>query len=220
MKKETLSTKQLREALQVDAKTIDKWCRAGMPFEKKKNRRAFDPEMVEAWLVDEGLAATPASDEIILTTRNEVANYFQVSVRTVATWLNDPSFPGKSGDTTGAGGRFPVTAIESWRLQKTQGTVRSEFDDQIKQEQLLKLQLHNKASAGQLVDAEEVRRRNIRTHALARRILDAIPDEIKTILPPDTPDIVSAEIRNLAQGKVNEACATLATLIENPEAAR
>ena len=210
---EPLSSKQLMETLSVDQKTINRWVRRGMPFKKDGRKRVFDAEMVEAWLIDEGLARVPASDEVVLTTRNEVASYFQVSIRTVATWLSDPSFPGKSGDTTGVGGRFPVGAIDAWRQQKTQGGVRSEFDDQIKAEQLRKLKLHNNASAGQLVDAEEVRRRNIRPHTLARRILDAIPDEIKSVMPADSPPVVISEVRRMAQLKVEEACATLAGLI-------
>ena len=53
-------------------------------------------------------------DDLVLLTRDDVASYFGVHVRTVASWLCDPTFPGRPSDRGDRNGCFPVETIRLW----------------------------------------------------------------------------------------------------------
>lgn len=216
---DTLTTKQLCELLAIDRRQLDKWIRQGLPKGKNGRNREFDPVAVSDWLVENGHAEPEQPAQRILTTRDEVADHFQVSTRTVGTWLKQPGFPGKSGRAfDGAGGSFPVDEIQQWLDDRDQRTATgSKVNEQLTQERLRRLRIANDEAEGMLVDVEEARRLQVRTSALARNILYQLVPSIPLLLPSDVPQIVKNEVRIAVEKKLDQVCAVLAQAIENDD---
>lgn len=87
------------------------------PREKVRSTWYYDPKAVADWLIRTGKAAPVQSIETgpVFTKVREVAAYFKVNPRTVMGWLEDPSFPGKTGQRgPNSGGHFSAVAVAKW----------------------------------------------------------------------------------------------------------
>jgi len=95
--------KELIAALGIDRATLRAWVDRGLPFTRKGRRPDFDAGAVRQWLIAQGLAA----DSQHAKTRDEVAAYFGVGLRTVAGWL--------AAGCPGQPGAYDLHAIHAWR---------------------------------------------------------------------------------------------------------
>ena len=114
-----ISFSELAAKLGVTRPTITGWVRQGLPWHGNERRKQFEPQEVRDWLLHAGIASTQPveaaiDNQPIARNRHEVANHFGVSMRTVADWLTDPSFPGRSGKPGRRDGFFPLTDIAAW----------------------------------------------------------------------------------------------------------
>ena len=108
--------KQLIAALGIDRATLRAWVDRGLPFQRIGRRREFDAAAVRQWLISLGLAA----DAQTANTRDEVAAYFGVGVRTVATWL--------ASGCPGSAGAYDLHAIHAWRDSQRQAVADQAAD--------------------------------------------------------------------------------------------
>ena len=99
-----MNGKKLCQALGVDRSQLNGWIERGLPLRRdRRGRPAFDPAAVRAWLIDQGLA----DDNRSVATRDEVAAYFGVGLRTVAAWM--------AAGCPGRPGTYDLAAIHAWR---------------------------------------------------------------------------------------------------------
>jgi phage terminase Nu1 subunit (DNA packaging protein) len=96
---------ELCAALDISRRTLQKWKREGLPCDTSGRAHEYDPETVRRWLIDQGLAEP---EKPTAGTREDVAEYFSVHTRTVATWLAQ----GAPGPVRG---RYDLEAISDWR---------------------------------------------------------------------------------------------------------
>jgi len=99
-----MTGKALIAALGTDRKTLNKWLADGLPCTRKaRGRPDFDAAAVRQWLIARGLAQEVRTAK----TRDEVAQYFGVGLRTVAGWL--------AAGCPGAAGAYNLHEIHAWR---------------------------------------------------------------------------------------------------------
>ena len=115
-----LTFTQLREQLGLSQPALTKLIREGMPHEIDGRAKVFDDPTVAKWLVDNGHAIVEGQTEAprIARTRRECADHFGVHIRTVADWLEDPTFPGRSGTRGLRDGMFPLEEIADWMAKR------------------------------------------------------------------------------------------------------
>lgn len=115
-----LTFTQLREQLGLSQPGLTKLIREGMPHEVDGRAKVFDDATVARWLVDTGRAVVEGQEEApqIARTRRECADHFGVHIRTVAEWLLDPSFPGRSGTRGLRDGEFRLDEIADWLAKR------------------------------------------------------------------------------------------------------
>lgn len=195
--------------------------RKGLPHQVEKRKKIFDPHQVRAWLIEQGLAtidapAPSASDQRIARTRGEVARELGVSVRTVAEWLLDPSFPGKPGPPGRRDGHFPLEAIADWWAKK-QGSapLGGALAGESPRERLLRLRADQEEIElaklrGDVVQVIEVERLLRRTIATAKSILAPLSDELLQDLPAGIGDDVREQLRERSRRRLEEAFTAIA----------
>jgi len=211
--------------LGVTRPTVTGWVRRGLPWHGTERCKQFEPAEVRDWLVREGLAdrPTPAEPEIdaqaIARNRHEVANHFGVDLRTVATWLTDPTFPGRSGKPGRRDGYFPLGDIATWWAAKrgnTPGAVPGGSGPQDRivlfRGDLLELDLQKRR--GELVDAGEMHRLLVRHIKQVRSVLDSLPEEFLAALPTKTPRKLMQRIRKILRRRLDAAYHAFAEMLE------
>lgn len=214
MASQLLTRQQLLAELAIDAKRLAQWLKAGLPCQGKGKSQRFDAEKVLTWLLDKGFAQKDSAAGIpsgpICTTRAEAARALGVDIRTLAEWLNDPSFPGKAGSPGRSDGNFPIGEIQTWRAAKfANATGGNEELTKLRVEQLQtkvereKLELSREL--GTIIDAEDVRNLIEASINTAKSILDQLPEQILANLPGKLPKELKRQIRDLCTRKVHEA---------------
>lgn len=207
-----LTAAELREDLNIDAATLRRWLKDGLPTKGKGAKQRFDAEAVAKWLLETGnakpLPAAPA--EKVCTTRADAANEIGVNLRTLAEWLNDPTFPGKAGSPGRADSYFPIDQIRAWRAAKF-GTAGGGNDEltQLRaarlRTQVEREQLELARELGSIVDFDDVRNLLENGVATAKSILDQLPEQILANLPGKLDKAIKAKIRELIQTKLEQA---------------
>lgn len=222
-----LTALQLQKKLGITKRRLDRWRKEGLPSRMKNRKRMFDPLVVAAWIEQNGKGKreTPAQEAFenpsgecgsrtVATTRNEAAQALGVSLRTLAEWLNDPSFPGKPGSPGRQDGCFPLAEITAWRQAKFGGDGRSKGGDagQLAEKRARRLDLQNdllqvevEKSLGSILDAEEMAGFLERHIGVAKTILEQLPDKVDTRLPAKLDAKVRAVIRAAVDETVTEA---------------
>ena len=146
-----------------------------------------DTEPNSPVIPDDPPPITEPGDGLILRTRAECAKYFDVHVRTVATWLTDPTFPGKSGDKGAQNGYFPALKIFMWlQRQSRQRTVEANPTRQKLDEIKLAAAEHKlRQERGEVISLDDAIALVSRAQSIAINRLMALPDMLVELLPPD-----------------------------------
>ena len=129
-----------------------------------------------------------AGEGLILRTRAECAQFFGVHVRTVASWLLEPDFPGRAGDKGEQNGYFPASRISQWMQARARSSAAVPNPTRQKLEEVKLAQAEHKllVERGQLVPLEVVAAEVQRAHSIAINRLLALPDKLVELLPADT----------------------------------
>lgn len=236
-----LTAPQLQKKLGITKRRLERWRKEGLPSRMKNRKRMFDPVVVAAWIEQNGkgrreTAGLPVFEKgagecgsrTVATTRNEAAQALGVSLRTLAEWLNDPSFPGKPGSPGRQDGYFPLAEITAWRQTKFGGDGRSKGGDagQLAEKRARRLDLQNdllqvevEKSLGSILDAEEMAGFLERHVGVAKTILEQLADKVDTRLPAKLDTKTRAVIRAAVDETVTEAFNAVAeTMRENAAA--
>lgn len=201
-----LTFTQLREQLGLSQPALTKLIRDGLPYSLEGRTKVFDDQAVARWLVETKRAVVEGQEDAskIARTRRECAEHFGVHLRTVADWLEDATFPGRSGNRGLRDGYFPLEEIAEWMA--TRGACRnggpqndgSELRDQllavkIRRESLRtdRDELGLKEELGRLTSIESVVEVVTRQIHTAKTLLEALPDEAARSLP----DSLDAQVR-------------------------
>lgn len=223
-----LTAANLCEKLQITPKRLKAWLKAGLPSQQtaKGRPRSFDPAAVAQWLKSTGkVEADPeppvkADAQQVATTRDEAAKLLGVHWRTLATWMKDPSFPGKAGSPGRQDGYFPIEEIQAWHAARFGSDGRAAAgggaseDAELRREKLRlevdQLRVEFERDQGRILDAQEVELLMLRHIATARTILEAISDKVESRLPTDLSVKLKAVIRKVVDETVREACESMA----------
>lgn len=230
-----IKTGELCKSLGIRPEVVKRWREEGLPFRRNKNCYLFDPQQVSAWLIETGKAqraeSLPKDIGPTFTTRKEVAKFFDVAVRTVAAWLEDPSFPGESGNIAhGKKGNFPAKAIANWlRNTGKQAKIPKELltADEPEAEQELRATHHERLVGaraaraelelsrlqGGMIDAELVFRENQRQHSYVVTMLRSLPAKLLGNLRSSDEQIRKI-VYETAMQTVNDCCETIAELLD------
>jgi hypothetical protein len=165
---------------------------------------------------------TPASPaEEIVGTIGEAALALSVAPRTLATWLNDPTFPGKAGHPGRGDGHFPIAAIRAWHLATHGVTDKSEHADEAAAAAKVKKAIVDSDRAHlalerelkSILDAEEFSKFLTRMIATAKAVHDEMPDRVEARLPGSLAADVKQRIRQAVEATIVEAMNALAEAI-------
>lgn len=214
-----LTPEQLAARLNVTVEEVREWIAAGLPTSEEGT---LDPHVVRNWLIDNGKvrlsesAGAGSESPTIFRTRSELANYLGISVRTIAEWLTDPSFPGKSGSPGRRDGYFPLETIEAWWAAK-QGATPDVASGESPRDRLTRIRADQAAldlaeQQGKLIDVHEVQRFLTRTIAATRAVLDALPDRVEAVLPTELDAEAKSRVRDSARSILDDAYAMLSEL--------
>lgn len=218
---------ELRQRLDVPEKQLRAWIDEGLPRVKEGRAWRYDPAAVVEWLVAKGYAeqrseaaAAPPpapSTSLIAVTRDECAQACQVSLRTVAEWLKDPTFPGRAGDPSKRNGFFPLAEIEAWRHAKD-GT-REAANLISPRERLLRIRgdresLKYQKDLARLIDADEVERLLRRIIATVKSGLEPLADELTEALSAEMREALGEELQTRVNRRLDEAFVVIAELLE------
>lgn len=210
-----MNARDLRKRLGLTPRQFKSLVERGLPHHphpKDKRRRDYNAAEVRDWLITNGFA-DDETKEPILATRVECASYFNVATRTVADWLNDPSFPGRSGKPGRKDGYFPVWQIQAWRATQTiDGGSVSGIDDELMLESraarakgaIVDFKMKEITLAERLkhvADVEAMRRLYVQTHSFAKTIFGQVWARIRLLLP----SLPAAKVDEL-QGAVERVC--------------
>jgi phage terminase Nu1 subunit (DNA packaging protein) len=234
------TTAQVCEALGVKPALVKQWRDQGMPAVRIKNSYHYDPFAVEKWLIDQGIATRVEDEEEldddtspIFKSRSEIAEVFGVSTRSVAAWLEDPSFPGRVGErATSRGGYFPARAIARWlrangkRAVIPPGLVDDEPQpeatgasinprDRLARIRGDKAELELNRLQGQLISAEEVKAYCQRCWAYAQSTLNELPHVALAELPHDLDERAKRVVFKVSQRVVKNKLLTISDLLTN-----
>jgi len=204
-----LGANELKAELDITEPQLRAWIREGMPAISIKPKRLFDEAAVLDWLRSTGRVEPEQAPEQIVTTRAELAQLLGVNTRTVGEWLNDPDFPGQSGQPGRANGYFPVEKIRQWMASRPQyEDESSELNSALKRERLEKLRLENAETAGRLIDRAAVEGWVARKAALARQKLATLEPIVMGALPPEVDARVktqlAADVRSIVDQMLTE----------------
>jgi hypothetical protein len=221
-----LSSADLRQKLSLSRREFDKLVAEGLPHEKQGRALRFEPQAVADWL-RANKKVKPAGDvapvpspptEQIVRTRHEVATHFGVSLRTVAEWLTDPSFPGRAGNRGRRDGEFPLLAIKAWWDAKRGTTVAPDASqsakDRLNEVRARRAEIELEQLLGTLIEVEEVERFISRTIATAKAVLDQLSDQVLACLPPAVDVEARRKVRERVVKVLDDTYATLAELAE------
>jgi phage terminase Nu1 subunit (DNA packaging protein) len=220
-----LTGQDLCAKLGIEAKQLAAWVRKGLPHSGRGAKRTFDPFAVRDWLVAQGLAAVEPPAEIpvnqpIAHTWAQVAEYFNVSARTVHTWIKQ-GMPGRSGRPGTQEGQFPLHDIEAWREGRKDPRI-STGDETKNQAQarlstlradMLERELREKD--GVLIDANEVARHWLRCQNECRAQLTQLPALIAKHLPEKLSPSLRKKMRKKVQEVVDACMANLSTFMRD-----
>lgn len=222
-----VSHTELRDRLQVPETKLRAWIAAGLPRVKEGRTWRYDPAAVAEWLVANGHAekpnaapvAAPASspNSLIAVTRDEAAHALGVSLRTIAEWCKDPSFPGRPGDPSKRNGYFPIAEIEAWRHAKD-GTRAAESLISPR-ERLLRIrgdreELKYHKDRARLVDADEIERLLRRIIATVKAGLEPLGDELAEALTAEMREALGPELIRRVNRRLDDAYTVIAELLE------
>lgn len=219
-----LTAPQLQKKLGITKKRLDRWRKEGLPSELQGRKRLFDPAAVAAWIEQSGKGKRESQDAgeagagTIATTRSEASQALGVSLRTLAEWLTDPTFPGKPGSPGRQDGYFPLAEITAWRQAKLGGDGRSKSDAgelaELRARKLKleidQLQVEYEKLCGTILDAEETAAFLERHIAVVKTVLEQLADKVETRLPASVPAKVRAKVRKAVDDTVTEACNAIA----------
>lgn len=204
--------------------------RDGLPHVASGKQKLFDPDAVAAWLIEHGKAtrdepppAPSGSDQRIAVTRGEAAQALGVSLRTLADWLLDPSFPGRAGPPGRRDGYFPLEEIADWWAKKNAavagpGAVGGESP----RERLVRLRADQEEielakARGQVLPVVEIERLLRRTIATTKAVLSPLADELLVDLPVGVPAEAREQLRQRVSARLNEAFANIAKVLSGDE---
>lgn len=231
-----MTTGQVCKTLQITAAKLKEWRDEGLPCKKVKGGKfAYDPHEVKDWLIANAKAVQDqaiATDGEILKTRQQVAVRFGVTVRTVGSWLEDPSFPGQAGKGRKADGYFPEFAIAKW-ISNTNKQARVPDDlavavagaaasartdrDRLTGIRADRAALELAKLQGEMIDAREAMRFYERTNAYAVSLLNGLPVRVIADLPSDVSDVLRRVIHRTATTVANEVKQMMAELLEGDQ---
>lgn len=240
MSVEPLTAKDVCRKLGIKAGTLTGWRKEGLPCRKEKGQFLFQAEEIAAWLLARGKAAPkegPAPPQTIWPVhikRAECARYFGVNTRTLSAWLEDPSFPGRSGGQgSHARGYFPSKEIAIWlkankkkaRIpddlaadisggQPEPATVTPTARDRLVDVKTEQAMLELKKMQGRMIDAEEAAAFYQRTNSYAVTVLRQLPSRVLAALPSSIDEKTRTNIYATCQKVVNDCRAMVAELIE------
>lgn len=157
------------------------WGRArvqeGMPHRKLGKRLEFSPAEVKEWLIANGHAAR---EPVIVATMQEVADYFDVSTKTVQNW----KAKGMPHDVR----QFDLGKIDVWRqaliaetVQPQQGRIESENQLAEIKVELARLELDE--ARKKLVPVEAPKRVIVQIVHAIRTHVEQFPDRLHGMLP-------------------------------------
>lgn len=158
-------------------------------------------------------APTP---ELCGRTRDECARHYGVSTRTVAGWLKDPTFPGRSGTRGQADGWFPYDRIDVWletkpdKLAGKTDDARTAAASELVAVKAKRESLRYEREAGELINAAEAEKAIQRQIAIAKSILDPLPDRFAALVPAKAGEEVKTKTATLTRTALREAYAALA----------
>lgn len=193
-----LTFTQLREQLGLSQPALTKLIRDGLPHTLDGRTKLFEDQAVARWLLETGRATVEGQEDQskIARTRRECADHFGVHLRTVADWLEDPTFPGRSGTRGMRDGFFPLEAIAEWMAKRDAcrnggpQVEGSELRDQllaakIKRETVrtARDELSLEEEQGRLATIESMAELVTRQINTAKTLLEALPDEAAKALP-------------------------------------
>lgn len=197
-----LTFTELRGQLGITARSLSALVRDGLPHVVERRKKLFDAEAVIQWLLDTGRAEIEPDPPRprIARTRRECADHFGVHLRTVADWLEDPTFPGRPGNRGQRDGFFPLEEIAEWiaaRDAVRQGGPRVDVAD--RREELLAVRIQRESvrterdrlfleeHAGRLTSIEAMAELVTRQIHTCKTLLESLPDRAARDLPPDLP---------------------------------
>lgn len=203
-----LTFTQLREKLNVSQPQLTEWIREGLPWEGTSRKKAFDPNQVRQWLLDNGKVREqqPPRGPIgpVCHTRSEAARELGVAERTIATWCSYPDFPGKPGHRGRREGHYPIPEIRKWHA-RTFGDVPMEGSANSARERkdnahaaIAELDLAERT--GELIPLADVIGFYVRQMNQAKAHLADLPDLVVDKLPPK----VKREERQKIRDQVEE----------------
>lgn len=215
-----LTFTQLRAALGLSQPALTKLIRDGLPYTLDGRTKVFDDRAVSRWLIETGRAVVEGQEDAgkIARTRRECADHFAVNVRTVAEWLEDPTFPGKSGTRGLRDGCFPLGEIADWMAKRDalrNGGPQNdgaELRDQllaarIKRETVrtARDELSLEEEQGRLTTIDAMLELVTRQINIAKTLLEALPDEAAKALPETLEPAVRASVVRRWRERVYEA---------------
>lgn len=198
-----LTFTQLREQLGLSQPALTKLINDGLPHTLDGRVKVFEGGEVARWLVDTGRAIKAVADgdnavSKIARTRRECADHFGVHLRTVADWLEDSSFPGRSGTRGHRDGHFPLEEIDKWL--RSRDAVRSGGPDVANaRDELYALRLERgryefEQYKQNLVTLDAVKSENEKLINTAKKILESMPEKAAAAIPEDMPADVRANL--------------------------
>jgi hypothetical protein len=214
---------ELRTRLGITQPVLSKLVRDGLPHAVEGKRKLFDEAAVAEWLIANGLAEEDRTSAtgLVATTRDEVAKYYGVHVRTVAEWQTDPTFPGRPGTRNLRDGCYPLDAITRWlqerdaeRLSGPQLGVSGGLRDELLSVKLSRERRRDAQEANQLAPIGEVAELLKRQISIAKRLLESLPDKLANMLPADTPAETRGRFIQRAREEIYEAERVIAETLQ------
>ena len=172
------------------------------------------------------MAKQASSRGDIVHTIADVAARVGVNQRTVAKWCKAEGFPGRPGDQVkGRKGRFSISKIEAWRVARKKAF--GQGSDQVQSAERAKLlnvkrrivEIDLAERQGQVVDAEQMRRRILRCWNEAAAILKQLEPELLSSLPGQIPQAARKRARERIRKRVEQALASIARSVQDEAAA-
>lgn len=153
-----------------------------------------------------------ASPGYVAKTRDEAARMLGVDTRTIALWLTDPTFPGKSGAKNARNGHFPIDDIKRWRGEPRGGN-KSDAVAALKIRKLAvetaRREVELEQRLGRLISIDDVESTLATALSTARSLIEEIPDVIASAIPQTRPKL-RRMVAKLARKKVRGVLAVLA----------
>lgn len=233
-----LSAKEVCEQLKVPARTLAGWRKEGLPCVPEKGKLLYDPDALAGWLLATGKAKRQEDlpktqiEAPVFSKIREVAEFFGVNSRTVKTWLEDPSFPGKPGKFTegrNIQGCFPTRAIADWLQQPGRQTkvkvpeslrkpdavaVTPTTRDQLVEVKTEQAKLELRKMQGKMIDAEEAQAFFTRVNASAVSVFGTLSHRLLAELPSNIDARSKSAIFKAAEKVAEDVRWVMAELIE------